>query len=428
MREVGHTTVSPAVARGLLGFFLAAIAAVSVFEAVGAVRRVDAVARTAWARLLTLPTVVRAGAQGDASIGTPGVWNRTVSANRAALAELSAFEDALEDESLLGRTLRPHAQRVLSGWLGGGNERVYIGRDGWLFYAPDVEYLTGPPFLDDAWMRRRVASASEWRHPPQPDPREAILRFHTQLQDLGIALVVMPTPLKPGIHPDRLSSRYSGRAEPLHNSSYGPLIAQLESAGVVVFDPAAVLADARQSGAQYLETDTHWRPEAMELVAERLADFIRSRLELPSSPGNRYRTDEHEVAHVGDTAAMLDLPPDQMLYPPERVWIRRVTESDGRAWRPSRDADVLVLGDSYSNIYSLASMGWGDSAGFIEQISYALNRPVDRVVQNDAGAHATRALLLRAGRQRLDGKRLVIWQFAARELAFGDWQVIDVPK
>ena len=88
---------------------------------------------------------------------------------------------------------------------------------------------------------------------------------------------------------------------------------------------------------------------------------------------------------------------------------------------------MLVLGDSFSNIYSLESMGWGTSAGFVEQLSYALRRPIDRLVQNDQGAFATRAMLQRDPR-RLDGKRVVVYQFAARELAFGDWKVLDLPE
>ena len=51
----------------------------------------------------------------------------------------AAFETALEDSQPWVVRLRPPAQRVLSAWLGAGNERVYIGRDGWLFYRPDVE-------------------------------------------------------------------------------------------------------------------------------------------------------------------------------------------------------------------------------------------------------------------------------------------------
>jgi len=100
------------------------------------------------------------------------------------------------------------------------------------------------------------------------------------------------------------------------------------------------------------------------------------------------------------------------------------------AQRSNLSADVLVLGDSFANIYSLASMGWGDSAGFVEQVSLVLRRPIDRIVQNDDGAFAARALLRRdlaAGSDRLAGTRVVVWQFAARELAFGDWQLIELP-
>jgi alginate O-acetyltransferase complex protein AlgJ len=127
---------------------------------------------------------------------------------------------------------------------------------------------------------------------------------------------------------------------------------------------------------------------------------------------------------------MLDLPGDQALYPAETVRTRRILSPDGMPWRPSRDADVIVLGDSFSNIYALASMNWGESAGLVEQLSYVLRRPLDRVVQNDDASFATRAALARplpGGASRLTGKRLVIYQFASRELAFGDWQMIELP-
>jgi alginate O-acetyltransferase complex protein AlgJ len=74
-------------------------------------------------------------------------------------------------------------------------------------------------------------------------------------------------------------------------------------------------------------------------------------------------------------------------------------------------------------------MGWGDSAGLIEQLSFELQRPMDRIVRNDNGAFATRERLARElarGHDRLAGKRVVVYQFAARELAFGDWKLVDL--
>jgi len=107
------------------------------------------------------------------------------------------------------------------------------------------------------------------------------------------------------------------------------------------------------------------------------------------------------------------------------VRLRQILTARGEYWRPDETADVLVLGDSFSNIYSLDTMGWGESAGLIEQLSFELQRPLDCLVINDNGAYATRALLARElarGRDRLAGKRLVIWQFAMRELSAGDWK------
>jgi alginate O-acetyltransferase complex protein AlgJ len=165
-------------------------------------------------------------------------------------------------------------------------------------------------------------------------------------------------------------------------------------------------------------------------VVEGLVEFLDRHVYLPPVAAPRYATQPRAAQQIGDTAAMLDLPPDQTLYPPERVTLRFVADAAGDPWRSSRDADVLLLGDSFTNMYSLGTMGWGEAAGLAEQLSYTLQRPLDRIVQNDEGAHATRSLLQRdvnGEGDRLAGKRVVIWQFAARELAFGDWKLIEIP-
>jgi hypothetical protein len=419
------------VGRWVVAVFLVCLVAVPALEWAGASGS-DGAGETAWSHLARLGDRVRERLVWDAGSGA-AFGRRVVVVNRIVLEGLTAFENALEDDARIGRLLRPPAQLVLTGRLGAGNERVYVGRDGWLFYRPDVEYLTGPGFLDPATVARRVAARTEWTAPPQPDPRPAIIRFARQLAARGITLVVVPTPLKPMIHPDGLSRRVEPPSAALQNSSYPAFLDDLRRGGVRVFDPAPELVRARRETGrpQYLASDTHWRPEAMAIVARALAAVIRRRVPMPalSSPG--YLIEPRDVSNTGDTAVMLDLPAGQRLYPPETVPLRRVLAPDGAAWRPSRQADVLLLGDSFTNIYSLASLGWGDSAGFAEQVSDALGRPVDRIVQNDAGAHATRLALrgmLAAGEDRLAGKRVVIYQFAVRELAVGDWRMIDVPE
>jgi alginate O-acetyltransferase complex protein AlgJ len=425
-RDLGHTTVSPAIVGLLVVFFLGMIGVVPIAElAVARARRAQNT-DTAWSHLTRMPEEVRSHVAGfKTSAQDLGSWQLLVSTNRRVLAGMIGFERTLEDESLLGRSLRPPAQLVMTDRLRAGNERVYVGHDGWLFFRDDVEYLTGRRFLDPAQMRRRVAAAPEWTRPPQPDPRQAIARFKDDLEARGIMLVVMPTPLKPGVHPEMLARRYRDATGVLQNPSYRTFVDDLRREGILVFDPSEALATARRTGPQHLATDTHWRPESMEVVAELLGSFIAA-AGLPTTADPGYRIERLEVRNTGDVARMLDLPADHVRFPPESVWLRRILHPDGSPWRSSRDADVLLLGDSFSNIYSLESMGWGTSAGVAEQLSYALGRPIDRLVQNDEGAFATREMLGRDP-DRLNGKRVVVYQFAAGQLAFGDWKSIPLP-
>jgi alginate O-acetyltransferase complex protein AlgJ len=218
-----------------------------------------------------------------------------------------------------------------------------------------------------------------------------------------------------------MSARTSGE---LQNSSFAEFKTRLAGAGVRVFN-----ATPQKTGDLinlYLTSDTHWRPETMELVAQQLA----TTLDLPRAPEPlTLRTHEFQLEGVGDIARMLRLPPNEQLYPSQYVTIHQVTNGDA-LWRPSKEADVLVLGDSFANIFSLEALGWGESAGFVEHLSHSLgDRPLDCILRNSDGAFATREILaheLARGRDRLAGKKLVIWEFAARELAFGNWKLIDL--
>ncbi|HUP41699.1 MAG TPA: hypothetical protein VM599_00670, partial [Thermoanaerobaculia bacterium] len=65
-----------------------------------------------------------------------------------------------------------------------------------------------------------------------------------------------------------------------------------------------------------------------------------------------------------------------------------------------------------------------------EQLAYHLGRPVDRIAVNAGGSHTTRerlAQVLAGDPGRLDGKRVVVYQFAVRELSEGDWKFVDLP-
>jgi alginate O-acetyltransferase complex protein AlgJ len=349
------------------------------------------------------------------------VWNLLPPVDR-----IKQFETSLEEDSAISACVRPRMQLLLCEFGGAGNEKAYCGRDHWLFYRPEVDYLTGHGFLDPAVLRQRSRAAAG----VQPDPRVAIVDFHRQLRARGIELILMPVPCKPMIHPERFADGFDARSGPLQNASYRQLCEDLQSQGVLVFDDSeAMIAAKCRGGPQFLESDTHWRPEAMEAAAGRLAAFIRRHVELGAAR-TACRRQAARIENLGDIAVMLKLPADERFYAPQGVTIHPVVAADGRPWQPTAGAEVLLLGDSYTNVYSVGAMGWGECAGLAEQLAFALQCPVDRISRNDSGACATREMLrneLLRGGKRLAGTKVVIWEFAVRELCAGDWKTIDLP-
>ncbi len=418
MRQpVGQTEISASLARLLLVGFVATVLVVPVTQIVcelvpGQPGQLHEILR---------PIV--AGWQGLTAAGGP--VSRILTGNRAMLEEITGFSDGLEEQSVLGGQLRPLVQAVLTERFGIGSKDVYVGHGGWLFFRPAVEHLTGPGFLEPGFLTRRADPGGE---PVQPDPRLAVLQFSDQLASRGIELILLPIPVKGTIHPEQLAGPgWAGKAP--ENRSFEAFIAEMEAAGVKVFDPTATLLAARSQGPAYLAFDTHWRPQASAKVAAALAEFILATVDLAPSrwPGHtRERRSEH---NRGDLAVMLSLPREFAHLYTETVELDQVLVHDDMLWRPNPGADVLLLGDSFSNVYSLSDMKWGESAGFAEQLSYHLQRPLATNISNHNGAFATRGALNRelwAGRDQLAGKRLVIWEFSARELSAGNWTLFPM--
>ena len=132
----------------------------------------------------------------------------------------------------------------------------------------------------------------------------------------------------------------------------------------------------------------------MAEVAQALAGALAEN--LPAASAEPMHAEPATVRRVGDLVDMLRLPPAQRLFPPQQVEIARVVSAAGAPWTPRADADVLLLGDSFTNVYSDAAMGWGESAGFAEHLSLALGRPLDVLAENGGGAAAVRLSLARA--------------------------------
>ena len=313
------------------------------------------------------------------------------------------YETAIEDTSLLRAVLLTPAQALLTKCFRTGNEKVIIGRDGWLFYSGDYDYLTNPGFMQAGRMHKRDLAGSH------PDAVSAIRKFADDLKARDIRLILIPAPSKPLVYGDKLGAGENRKG----NKSFDEFRKQVEASGVTVLDFTDDFIAMRKNGVDsYLKTDTHWTPAAMQFAAKKTAEAIGD-----AEPNTETGT-KTAITARGDIANMLKLPDVDDIFPKQTV--ESIQYNGGR----DRNSDVLLLGDSFTNIFSLDAMGWGTRAGFAETLAHELGRPVDVIAQNDAGAHATRDALateFMRGHDRLKGKKVVVWEFAVRELAVGDW-------
>lgn len=327
---------------------------------------------------------------------------------RSAIAEL---DEDVEKNSRFSERLVPVWHEAMAR-LGIGHETVHVGRDGWLEYRPAFEYVTGAPIFDPARL-------AKW---PAADPRPALLRLGADLELRGIELWLVPVPSKVMVHPEGFSPA-AGDPEDLDNPSFAALVGELEAAGIRVFDPLPVLREAARQERVYFKTDSHWNPVGIDRTAAALAAALEA--EAPLGPRDRdWRRRVQKITYPGDLARMLHLDKSP-LFPAEPIELQMVTDARGRLWKPEASAEVLLLGDSFANIFSPRA------ASLPAQLAYHLGRGVDRLVMDGGGPLGTREQLDRESRQdphRLATTKVVVLEFAARELAIGRWRVIPLRK
>lgn len=320
---------------------------------------------------------------------------------------LAALGRSVDDGSVLKQWVQPRLQMLLTGLGGFGNEKVTIGRDGWLYYAPGLRYLFGQPFLDADYLKAKAKGMidKDGLAVAHPDPLPAFRQLAEDCKRLGIQLVVAPVPDK---------GTLIGAAQ---NADFGKFRAAVEGYGATVL-PLEKWMEAGDAP-WYLRQDTHWTPRFMDRVARGMAESLKGK--VWSAPAPLYRLRAATAESRGDLVGMLKLPADQTLFGPERVAID-VVEPVGDAG----PAEVLLLGDSFTNIYSSPSLDWGQKAGLGEHLAFHLNAPVDVIAMNGAGATVRNELLRAARTGRLAATRVLIYEFAIRDLYLEDWPVVEL--
>jgi len=315
---------------------------------------------------------------------------------------LRAFEKELEHSSVYAQQVRPWMQYLTYLALRNPGEKAILGRDGWLFYKPDVQYLV------------------EQKPKGSDDPVTAILAFREELAQRGIRLMVIPMPGKPSVYPEKLTRR-SGFRSPTRD-----VIARLREAGVETADLFEMFGTKPPGSSYYLSRDTHWSGDAARIAAAAVARRIYE-LGWADSGSTEYETKPVLVKRRGDIMRMMQAPQLERQFPPEQVRCEQVVRRDtGEFYQDDPHSPVLVLGDSFLRIYEKDEPG---AAGFIAHLARELRTPLASIV-NDGGASTLVRQELSRKPELLAGKKLVIWEFVERDIRFGTegWKYVPLPE
>jgi len=327
-------------------------------------------------------------------------------------ANRNRFEHSLESRCCLARAVRPWVQFARFVLLKDMGEKAVLGRDGWIFYRPAVQYLVEP------WQPQNG----------EDDVVDAIVSFRDELDQRGIRLLAMVAPNKASIYPDKLAARADETAGPL-NTITCDVLTKLRQAGVEVIDLFECYAQARRrtdEPACYLVQDSHWSPEGMRRAA---AVAARKLLESDSLPKGTvaYQKKPVTVQRYGDVLRMMRVPQIESLFEPEQMDCTQIIDSEtGEPYADDPNSPVLVLGDSFLRIFE---QDQPHSGGFVAHLAYHLGFGLTSIV-NDGGASTLVRQQLARRPTLLEGKKVVVWEFVERDIRFGTegWQVIPLPK
>ena len=162
--ELASTEISPRTAKLFSLAFAFVLFAVPVSQAVVEVRQ------SQWPQALSLFEPFVAGLRLGATGNFAGLW--TAWRDGLKPETLHGYEDTVEDHSIFQSFFQPRTQQLLTGWLGAGNDKVVLGRDGWMFYLPGLDYVVGPSVADTTTFDRTAQEMVNkgTQASPQPDP------------------------------------------------------------------------------------------------------------------------------------------------------------------------------------------------------------------------------------------------------------------
>ncbi|MBN1128068.1 MAG: hypothetical protein JXA71_03735 [Chitinispirillaceae bacterium] len=280
----------------------------------------------------------------------------------------------------------------------------FAGKDGWLFFRGEIDYLNGGDLTAQAKGKN-----------PLPVLRE----FKSYLDRNNISLLFCVVPNKSDVYYEKLPVDAPADPGVIINPWGRKFLSDLENAGIEVVDLlpdflAAKKGDAKNREALYQKNDTHWTLRGLLVAARLIAGRIKQ------YPWYRELENGKVAFSLKDTVCfrlgdIVDRMPesDRRGYPADRMAAQQVLNPDGSLYKASRpDAPIMLIGDSFTGVFELIDC---KGAGVGAHIAAECGVPVD-VITSWGGGPLVRDKMLRARKNDLPKKRLVVYLMVARDL------------
>lgn len=346
------------------------------------------------------------------------------------------------DQAGYAAAMRQNTQEWLITQFAEGSQKVFVGFDGWLFYNADLKALTGyGPVKPEPFSVMKDPELAKL-----PTAGACISEFAAQLKERGIQLLFVPVPLKPMFYSSEVAPDLEVKS--LTHPDAAKFYDSLRQQGVDVLDLTETFLKLRNTPKSYyylestaanreiaresfertkekedafLFQDTHWTVDGMRVAAEKVADHIKEKYPDAFRPMARTITIADGVYRnsMGDLVKLLDLKNPGQIFGSEQQFLRVVGEGTEDKYAP-----MVLLGDSFVNIFDDPSIGFGDPsdpekrirAGFAQHLSLLLNQPLDVIAMNGKGSTGVRREFAKRTDDQVREKKLVIWVIAARDV------------
>lgn len=232
----------------------------------------------------------------------------------------------------------------------------------------------------------------------------SFVAFNDSLEARGIKLVVVPVPDKLQIEAEHYSDELAGG---IVAPQYEEWVDALQDEGIVVVDAVEEFLEKNGETPMFEAYESHYTSAGRQVLAQMIADTINE-MDL-DVPREEWFLRDTVVPGTGNLYHL-----KYNSYPDYDVQVLKTVDAEGKRYRGSKDAPIVVIGDSN------ADFGWDSSSNIGAYIAQATG--IKTFTRSRIGGGNLGPTLFKDRSDFLDGKKMVVWVFDGREL-YGDFSM-----